>query len=77
MVMTRDIREDLGVESLLLHVERNQLRRRGLLGRLLDASLERSSGHVPTEGDPEEDPEHGERDEGLSSDLGTPQGPTR
>lgn len=45
--------EELGVESLLLCMEKSQLRY--LFGKLLDASVERCSGHVPSGGGPEED----------------------
>ncbi|TWW55949.1 hypothetical protein D4764_09G0009990 [Takifugu flavidus] len=42
------IREELGVEPLLLHVERNQMRWIGHLVRMpLDTSLMRCSGHIP------------------------------
>ncbi|TWW62808.1 hypothetical protein D4764_04G0014550 [Takifugu flavidus] len=54
-VRSSAIREELGVESLLLHVERSQMR---WLGHPLDASLVRCSGHVPPVGGPREDPGH-------------------
>ncbi|TWW77545.1 hypothetical protein D4764_12G0009350 [Takifugu flavidus] len=58
-VRSSAIREELGVEPLLLRVERSQMRWLGHLVRMpLDASLVRCSGHVPPVGDPREDPGH-------------------
>ncbi|TWW81034.1 R2DM Retrovirus-related Pol polyprotein from type II retrotransposable element [Takifugu flavidus] len=58
-VRSSAIREELGVELLLLRVERSQM---GWLGHLVrmppDASLVRCSGHVPPVGDPRGDPGH-------------------
>ena len=61
-------REELGVEPLLLHVERSQLRLGHLFRSLLDASLGRCSGHVPPGGGPGEDPGHA----GETMSLGWP-----
>ena len=51
-------REELGVEPLLLHIERSQLRCLGHIGCPLDSSLGRCSWHAPLGGDPEEVPGH-------------------
>ncbi len=62
-------REELGVEPLLLHIERSQLRWLGyLFGCPRDAFLGRCSWHVPPGGDPGEDPGHA----GVTMSLGWP-----
>ncbi|KAI3363619.1 hypothetical protein L3Q82_001251 [Scortum barcoo] len=66
-------REEIGVEPLLLHIERSQLRWLGHLFRMpLDASLGRCSRHVPPGGGPGEDPGHAGERLCLSAGLGTP-----
>ena len=62
------IREELGVDPLLLHIERSQMKWLGQLGCLPDASLVRCSGQVPLVGDPGEDPGHA----GETMSLGWP-----
>ncbi|TWW80182.1 hypothetical protein D4764_10G0012120 [Takifugu flavidus] len=53
------IREELGVEPLLLRVKRNQMRWLGHLVRMLPGRLPvRCSGHIPPVGGPQEDPGH-------------------
>lgn len=56
--------KELRVDRLLLHLERNQLGEFGLL----EASLERCSRHVPSGGEPGEEPGHA----GATRSLGWP-----
>ncbi|TWW77310.1 Proton-coupled folate transporter Heme carrier protein 1 PCFT/HCP1 [Takifugu flavidus] len=75
-VRSSAIREELGVESLLLRVERGQM---GWLGHLVrmppGTSLVRCSGHVPPVRDPRETQDTLER-LCLSTGLGTPGDPS-
>ncbi|TWW62719.1 hypothetical protein D4764_04G0013660 [Takifugu flavidus] len=72
-VRSSAIREELGVEPLLIRVERSQMR---WLGHLVkDTSLVRSSGHVPPVGDPWKTQDMLEK-LCLSTGLGTPWDPS-
>ncbi|TWW63118.1 hypothetical protein D4764_03G0001260 [Takifugu flavidus] len=57
-VRSSAIREELGVEPLLLRVEKSQMRWLGHLARMPPGRLVRCSGHVPPAGGPWEDPGH-------------------
>ncbi|KAK0135722.1 hypothetical protein N1851_028399 [Merluccius polli] len=64
------IREELGVDPLLLRVERSQMR---WLGHLVRMPPGRLPGHVPLVGDPGEDPGHAGETMSLWERLGIPQ----
>ncbi|KAI3360636.1 hypothetical protein L3Q82_002501 [Scortum barcoo] len=70
------IREELGVEPLLLRIERSQLRWLGHLFRMPSGRLPREVFQAcPTGRRPREDPGHAGETMSLSTGLGTPRGP--